>query len=146
MNNNSRIKTLLTLASSLSIAVLITACGGNGGDDEGGGTTPPPQSSECTDGPGVTISWSANKETSVNRSGGGYTVYYSKTSTADPGDDGVCNKKVPSAGGTAPTSTTINPTSGTWYVFVTAYSNITPPGGSGGSVSEKSSLISVDVP
>lgn len=99
-------------------------------------------SESSTDSPktsAVSIAWTANKEQGVNQSGGGYKVYYSRTSgfnteIADSVD-------VPWASGTTtPVSTLLNLTSGTYYIKVIAYSAVNSSG------SSSSSEITVTVP
>ena len=89
-----------------------------------------------------TVSWNANHETSVNSSGGGYRVYYSKTSPVNTQGQNFVDvpfKKAP----LAPTSATVNFVSaGTYYVRVIARSNTV----SAGSISPDSQEISVTVP
>jgi hypothetical protein len=73
------------------------------------------------------ISWSANHEAAVNRTGGGYRLYYSTTpnfaiGSATPVD-------VPYASGpTSPVTTTLTLASGTYYVKVAAYSALNTAG------------------
>lgn len=71
----------------------------------------------------ATISWAANRENAVNKSGGGYYVYVgSSPGFSLPGIQSVVVPYV--SGATAPTSTTISGlSSGTTYYFkVIAYS------------------------
>ena len=74
----------------ISLTVLLVACGGSGG---GGGENP--TGDVCEDGSAFTVSWTANNETAVNASGGGYVVYYSQSSGFSPGDLDVCTQDVP---------------------------------------------------
>ncbi|MBN1113769.1 MAG: hypothetical protein JXA66_00370 [Oligoflexia bacterium] len=71
----------------------------------------------------VLISWTANKESAVNKSGGGYMVYYSQTQGFGVNDAGVQAVDVPYVtGSTSPVSASIDVESGkTWYVRVAAY-------------------------
>ena len=70
----------------------------------------------------VTVSWTANRETTVNMVGGGYVVYYSNTQGFDASS--ASNVDVPYvSGATAPTTTTIKANTGTWYIKVAAYGN-----------------------
>jgi hypothetical protein len=120
------------------LAVVLSACGG------GGGGVPP---FVCDGGSAVTISWNANRETAVNTSGGGYVVYFSKSTGFNPGDAKVCSQAIPYiSGSSAPTSTIINPPSGTWYVRITATSQLNTPGTTGGSESAASCQTTVVVP
>jgi len=95
----------------------------------------------------VTVSWDANKETAVNSLGGGYIVYYSKTTGFNPADVGVNSKIVPYvSGANAPLSTTITTaTSGSWFIRIAAKSTLNAPGSTAGSVSTASSQIKVCV-
>ena len=121
------------------LAVFLSACGG------GGGTPPPPF--VCDGGSAITVSWDANRETAVNTSGGGYVVYFSKSTGFNPGDANVCSQDVPYvSGATTPTSTIIDPPSGWWYVRVAAISQLNAPGTTGGSESAASSQTTVVVP
>jgi len=105
------------------IPLSITGCGG-------GGSSPPTLHT-------VTISWAANLETAVNRAGGGYTVNISGQPSID----------VPYVSGpSAPTSVTTSLFTGTYTVTVVAYSALNPPGGTSGSVSAASVLLTVNVP
>jgi len=104
--------------------ISIAACGG------GGSSSPPTLHT-------VTISWTANSETAVNRAGGGYTVNISGQPAID----------VPYVSGPlAPTSITTSLFTGNYTVTVVAYSALNPPGGTNGSVSAASSSITVNVP
>ena len=85
------------------------------------------------------INWSANKEASVNRTGGGYKVQYANNTSFT----GNLEKDVPFVSGSlAPTSCDLvfDPAtqSGTWYVRVIAYSDIDAT-----SVSTASQRISI---
>lgn len=71
----------------------------------------------------VNLSWTANRESTVNESGGGYLVYYSATSGFAPGGAGVAVIDVPHVSGTrGPTSTSVELPPGTYYFRVVAYS------------------------
>lgn len=75
----------------------------------------------------VVVSWLPNRETAVNRAGGGYRVYCSIV----PGValSGATEILVPYVlGPQAPTSTTVSLTPGTYYFRVLAYSNLNPTG------------------
>jgi hypothetical protein len=99
------------------IVLALSACSGKGG----GISTPPATSPHLRN---VTLSWAANHESAVNRSGGGYRVYYSATpgfalASVQPID-------VPwSSGSHTPTSTTVSVMSGSnYYAKVVAYSSL----------------------
>ena len=95
----------------------------------------------------VTISWNANRETAVNASGGGYKIYYSASSGFDITDAGVSVVDVPFvAPPAAPTSISLQLSSGQYYFRVVAYSALTAPWGSGGSTSVPSAQILLVVP
>lgn len=119
-------------------ALLLISCGS--GDGSAPATTPPTVKT-------VNVSWTANRETAVNTTGGGYKVYYSTTSGFDITDAGVSVVDVPFvAQPTAPTSISIDLPSGQYYFRVAAYSALTPPWGSGSSTSAPSAQISLVVP
>lgn len=95
----------------------------------------------------IQISWDGNPETAVNRPGGGYKVYYSTNSGFNPGDGGVTQIDVPySSGVSAPTSILIPLNPGIYYIRVAAYSALTPPGSSGGSISTATPQITITAP
>lgn len=97
--------------------------------------------------PTVQVSWTANKETAVNSTGGGYRVYYSTTSGFNTATASYVD--VPYAGG-ASTPTTANITGlmvGTYYFKVVAYSSMNQPGQtSGGSTSAASAQFQISLP
>lgn len=94
----------------------------------------------------VLVSWTANKETAVNRVGGGYRVYHSKTKGFDVASAEVT--EVPYVSGDwAPTSVVLKQLSpGTYYIKVVAYSSMMLPDGSSNSVSPASPEILLSVP
>ncbi len=93
----------------LLCSLALVACG-DGGDDGS------PPSGSAT----VTLTWDANRESGVNRPGGGYEVSISGQPTQD----------VPyTAGPSAPTSTTVQLRPGTYVVSVRAYAALDPQGG-----------------
>ena len=96
--------------------------------------------------PTVQVSWTANREAAVNRAGGGYRVYYSKTSNFNVETASYVNVPYVS-GATAPTSANINNLQvGTYYFKIVAYSNLNRPGSTGGSTSTPSTQFSVSLP
>lgn len=98
--------------------LLISACNGGGGGD---GVSPPSVSRS------VQVSWAANHETEVNKAGGGYRVYSSRTPGFDIAMANVVD--VPySSGATAPTSTVITLSTGNNFIKVVAYSAMNPGG------------------
>lgn len=96
--------------------------------------------------PSVQISWTANREKSVNKSGGGYRIYYSRTSSVNPATASYYD--VPYvAGPTAPVTKTLTDLLiGTTYFKVSAYSNLNAPGSTSGSTSEASTEFSITLP
>lgn len=116
--------------TALGVALFVAACGGGGG----GGVSGPPSITA-----NVQISWDANRETAVNRVGGGYRVYYSRTSGFDI--SGATFVDVPySTGATAPTTANLTLSSGDNFIKVIAYSDLNPSG------SATSSEIEISVP
>lgn len=122
------------LCAALALPLVVAGCGGSGG----GGSAKHV----------VRVSWNASPEAAVNRTGGGYHVFYSTNPAFQPGDKDVGEADVPFRAGAsqAPTSTTLDLGSGTWTIRVQAYSALTPPGGSGGSTSALSAPVQVTVP
>ena len=109
---------------AVSLCFLLSACGG-------GGSPSPPSLSV------VTIAWDANRESGVNRAGGGYQVSISGKPTVD----------VPyTSGSAAPTSTTVSLAPGGYTVTVRAYAALDPQGGSAGNLSASSQVLTVNVP
>jgi len=106
----------------LCFIISLSACSGKGM------SAPPAQPPPVTNSRSVTLSWQANHESAVNRSGGGYRVYYSGT----PGFalTSVQPINVPwTSGAHTPTSTTVTLASNTnYYVKVVAYSALNPTG------------------
>ena len=112
--------------ASLALVLIITACGGGAGG--------PPSVVKS-----VQVSWDANREAAVNRAGGGYRVYHSRSSGFDIATASFVD--VPySAGATAPTTTSLMLSSGDNFIKVVAYSNLNPDG------SAPSGEITVKVP
>lgn len=93
----------------------------------------------------VLVSWTANHEKAVNQTGGGYTVSYGRT--WDFVFDSGTKIDVPYvSGNSAPTSTTLGLTAGTYYIRIKAYSSLNGPGVTTGSVSAASSVVAITVP
>jgi hypothetical protein len=112
---------------ALLLAVGVSGCGGGGGG--GAGSPAPPVS--------VTIAWDPNRESGVNRAGGGYQVSISGQPTKD----------VPYTSGlTAPTSTNVSLQRGSYTVTVRAYAALDPQGGNTGNLSANSQVLTVNVP
>ena len=127
---NVKIHFLLIMLSVFTL----TACGGSGGGS-------------CAPISTVQISWNSNPETVVNRSGGGYKVYYSSNSGFNLSDGGVTEIDVSYISGpTAPTSTQVQLLPGTYYIRIVAYSALNAPGTINGSSSTATSQITLIVP
>jgi hypothetical protein len=95
----------------------------------------------------VRVGWDANREVAVNRSGGGYRLYFSTRSGFAIDDSDVDMTEVPYVSGAlAPTSVLIPLHRTRYYFRVVAYSALTAPWGSGGSRSEPSAQVTVLVP
>ena len=110
---------------ALLLAVGVSACGGGGAV----GSPPLPAS--------VTIAWDPNRESGVNRAGGGYQVAISGQPTRD----------VPyTSGPTAPTSITVSLQPGSYTVTVRAYAALDPQGGNAGNLSAPSQVLTVRFP
>ena len=113
---------------ALLLAVGISACGGGGG----GGSVATPVTTHS-----VTLNWQPNRDSGVNRAGGGYQVSISGQPTII----------VPySSGLSAPTSTTVSLTTGSYTVTVRAFAVLDPQGGNTGSLSAPSAPLTVNVP
>lgn len=105
------------------LAAGLSACGG------GGSSSPPARA--------VALAWQANRESGVNRAGGGYQVSISGQPTTD----------VPyTSGSAAPTSTTVMLQPGSYTVTVRAYAALDSQGGNAGSLSAPSQSLTVNVP
>ena len=89
--------------SVLLVAVVVLgSCGGGGGSRQ------------------AAISWDANRDKAVNTTGGGYILYYSQDSGFSV--TGAQKVDVPYvSGSTAPTSTSLSLSEGTWYLRLSAY-------------------------
>lgn len=103
-------------------AALVGGCGGSNGVS----VNPPSQPPSATP-RNVTISWAQNRESAVNRAGGGYRVYYSTTAGFSL-SNGTQISVPYLSGSAAPTSTTVSLVPGTYYVRVVAYSNLNTTG------------------
>lgn len=121
-------RTRILKAALASAMFGIAGCGGGGG---GGGApssaTPPPPTMRT-----VALSWVPNRETAVNRPGGGYHVIV----------DGAVAATVPfGTGPLALTETMIELPSGTHVIQMRAFSNF-----NGGTTSAPSAPVAVTVP
>lgn len=96
--------------------------------------------------PSVEVTWTANHESAVNTTGGGYRVYYSTTASLDTATASYVN--VPYvAGPLAPTSYVFNNLlKGQTFFKIVAYSSLNAPGSTSGSQSAPSVEFSVTVP
>ena len=118
------------IAAGVFVAAGLSACGGGGG---GGGESPPPPVTTHS----VTLAWQPNRESGVNRAGGGYEVSISGQPTII----------VPyTAGPAAPTTTMVSLNTGSYTVAVRAFAALDPQGGNTGSRSALSQPLTVDVP
>ena len=96
--------------------------------------------------PLVEIAWSANHEQAVNSTGGGYRIYYRKTTGVNVTTDSFIDVPYVS-GGLAPTTKILSDLlKGTTFFKVLAYSSLNAPGTSSGSVSSPTSEFSVTLP
>ena len=99
-------KKILLLITPLLFLGCFNGCGGCGGS----GTSR-----------SVAVSWTANRDATVNTTGGGYAVYYSTSQGFDTSS--ASSVDVPYVSGSlAPISATLKLASGTtWYIKVVAY-------------------------
>lgn len=118
---------MLLRGASMVMALLVAGCGGGGA-----GAPPPPVTSHS-----VTLSWQPNRDSGVNRAGGGYQISIS-------GQPVIVVPHV--SGPAAPTSTTTTLTTGTYTVTVRAFAALDSQGGSSGTVSAPSQALTVNVP
>jgi hypothetical protein len=85
----------------------------------------------------VLITWNANRESGVNRAGGGYRITIS----------GMPVIEVPYASGSlAPTSRTVSLAPGSYTATIRAYAALDASGGTTGTESASSQTITIDVP
>ncbi len=118
--------------SLLFLIPVLTGCSGNGAT--------PPASTQSASSQEVTVSWQASRESAVNRTGGGYTIYYS----SQPGAalSAATTVVIPYVSGpSTPTSTKLTLPVGTHYFRISAFSSL-----GGGTQSEPSAEIPVTVP
>jgi len=97
---------------ALLCSLALAGCGGGGGSEPGPSAgNPHPAGSRA-----VTLTWDANRESAVNRTGGGYEVFINVDG------NGCCTFDVPYAGGpSAPTSITVQLFPGRYLATVRAY-------------------------
>jgi hypothetical protein len=116
------------IGTLLVVAIGVSACGGGGG----GGSAATPVTTHS-----VTLVWQPNRESGVNRAGGGYQVSISGQPTIT----------VPyTSGPNAPTSTTVSLNTGNYTVTVRAFAALDPQGGNASSISAPSAPLTVNVP
>jgi hypothetical protein len=123
-------QTVLRMHARILVAtalVLLLGCGG--GVSEG-------QSINAT----VQVTWTANRETAVNSTGGGYKVYFGRTANFDIAGASFVDVPFVAPGPLAPTTATLTLSSGTNYIKIVAYSALNPAG------SAPSAAVSVNVP
>ncbi len=97
--------------SALLCLLTLAACGGGGNDPSPSPGNPHPAGSRT-----VTLTWDANRESAVNRAGGGYEVFINVDG------NGCCSFDVPYSGGSAaPTSITVQLFPGRYLASVRAY-------------------------
>jgi len=127
-----RTTAIASLGAAAIFSLSLAGCGGGSGGGSGAAPIPPPTSHS------VTLSWAPNRETEVNKAGGGYTVAISGQPPLD----------VPyvAASGITPTTVTTTLMSGNYLVTVTAYSALNAPGSTTGSKSAPSAAFSFSVP
>jgi hypothetical protein len=98
--------------SALLCSLALVACGGGGGNDP----SPSPGNPHPAGSRTVTLTWDANRESAVNRAGGGYEVFINVDG------NGCCSFDVPYGGGSAaPTSITVQLFPGRYLASVRAY-------------------------
>lgn len=98
--------------SALLCVLALAACGGGGGNEPGPSAGNPHPGGSRT----VTLTWDANRESAVNRAGGGYEVFINVDG------NGCCTFDVPYSGGpAAPTSITVQLFPGSYLASVRAY-------------------------
>lgn len=104
------------------LGLALAACGGGGGGGGAGGSDSTTAMTTVTVNPGaVVINWDANRESAVNRTGGGYRLYRGSTSTFDTAT--IVDIPHP-----APPQAALSFAPGTYYIKVTAYSALNPAG------------------
>jgi hypothetical protein len=86
----------------------------------------------------VVLNWTANRETAVNTTGGGYIVYYSQSAGFSiPSANSITVPYV--SGSAAPTTASVTLNPGVYYFRVAAYSAMNP-------LSSGSSQLAVTIP
>ncbi|HET8724796.1 MAG TPA: hypothetical protein VFM53_11420 [Anaeromyxobacteraceae bacterium] len=115
-------RTVFLLLSALLLAGGAAACGSS--------SSPPTNKN-------VTLSWNANRESGVNKAGGGYRISISGMPVID----------VPYASGSlAPTSKTVLLAPGSYTATIRAYAALDASGGTTGTESGASQSITINVP
>jgi len=120
-------KSPLKKALLAGAALVLAACGSS--------STPAPAPPSTNH--QVTLTWAPNRESGVNKAGGGYRVAISGKPTID----------VPFvSGATAPTRTDVTLGTGSYTVTVSAFAALDAQGGTSGSQSAPSQTLTVTVP
>ena len=115
------------IAAAVFLAAALSACGGGGA-----ASSSPPVTTHS-----VVLAWEPNRESGVNRAGGGYQVSISGQPTII----------VPyTAGPAAPTTTMVSLNTGSYTVAVRAFAALDPQGGDTGSLSAPSQPLTLIVP
>jgi hypothetical protein len=115
------------IAAAVLLAAGLSACGGGSAE-----SSPPPVTTHS-----VALAWEPNRESGVNRAGGGYQVSISGQPTII----------VPhTAGPAAPTTTMVSLNTGSYTVTVRAFAALDPQGGNTGSLSAPSQPLTLNVP
>ena len=96
--------------------------------------------------PKIQVTWTANRENAVNKSGGGYRVYYSRTSGFSISGATYVDVPYVSGASTPVTVTLSNLLKGNYYIKVVAYSSLNSPGETSGTTSSPSAETSITVP
>lgn len=120
-------KTVIVFLLAIAVLSLVDCSGGGGG-----GVSSTPSTTHS-----VTLSWNQNRESGVNKAGGGYAVSITGQPTIT----------VPYVSGrSAPTTTTVVLNTGTYTVTVRAYAALDAQGGGTGSISAQSNPYTLFVP
>lgn len=130
----------LTFIASFAVSVALSACGAK--NKASPKTSAPTATISCSSASNpVIFDWTANRESAVNRAGGGYRVYVGSASGFSVAQ-ALQNINVPYASGAqAPTSATLSTLAkGRYFVRVAAYSNL-----GGANLSADSSEVCIDV-
>ena len=128
----------------IGLLLMLSACAKSGGGSDSDSVSRPCSTPAGTK--SVTVSWTANRESAVNRSGGGYRVYYCDYSGFSL-ENASYEQVDYESGASAPTTHTLKKrASGTLYIKVVAFSSLSAPGSTAASMSDASTETSVVVP